>query len=256
MKRFIDNFTKLFSSKTEAQIVIPDFPIKDVEKCIQYTFKNPSLLAEALTHSSYSLGHTIYEDHYERLEFLGDAVLQLVATDFIFEQHPHLNEGTLTKYRTILVNGNFLTSCSTDLGLHNFLRASNAILSRNDREQESIRADIVESVIGAIYIDGSYEDAKNFIHHFILKLKPNYSEDLQTFNYKGQLAEKCQRLGLGTPIYLVSEESGPDHSRIFIMQTQIQDKIIGFGEGFSKKEASQNAANDALKNWNLSFDEF
>jgi len=223
-----------------------------IEKTLGYSFKKPHLLERALTHSSFASQNNIPYS-YERLEFLGDAVLQLVVSDYLFKTHLHLNEGTLTKYRTILVNGSYLSECATRLDLGRWILLSDSSRQNGQRDNDSIMADLVESLIAAIYMDGGFEPAKKWVMKHVIAGKPDYAEELQTFNYKGQLAEKCQRLKLGNPVFEVTKTIGPDHDPFYMIQVTIDGTVVGFGEGRNKKEASQHASEDSLKNWDVFF---
>lgn len=226
-----------------------------LESEIGYRFTNPNLLERALTHASYSAEKDL-PFSYERLEFLGDAVLQLTVSEYLFKQHPHLNEGTLTKYRTILVNGSYLAECARGIGVQSWVRHSTATRGQRSRESDSIMADVVEAIIGALYIDGGLDSASRWIHSEIISRKPNYADELKQFNHKGQLAERCQRLHLGTPEYEITNTTGPDHDRCYTVQVVINGRVAGFGEGHSKKEASQRASEDTLNNWDAIFPEY
>jgi len=223
-----------------------------IQKSLGYVFSQPHLLERALTHSSFASQNNMPYS-YERLEFLGDAVLQLVVSNYLFKTHLHLNEGTLTKYRTILVNGNYLSECATRLELGKWILLSESSRRSGQSDNDSIMADVIESLIAAIYIDGGYDPAARWIKKHVIDGKPDYSAELQSFNYKGQLAEKCQRLKMGTPDFEVTKTTGPDHDPIYMIQVSIDGSVVGFGEGRNKKEASQQASEDTLKNWDVFF---
>lgn len=224
----------------------------NIEKILGYKFLNPHLLERALTHSSFASQNNISYS-YERLEFLGDAVLQLVVSDYLFKTHLHLNEGTLTKYRTILVNGSYLSECANRLDLGRWILISDSSRRGGQRDNDSIMADVIESLIAAIYMDGGYEPAARWVKQHVIAGKPEYAEELQSFNYKGQLAEKCQRLKIGNPVFEVNKTTGPDHDPLYLIQVSIDGTVVGFGEGRNKKEASQHASEDSLKNWDIHF---
>lgn len=246
--------TKIFGPPRPTLTVSPEFQQKRsaIEQTLGYSFKEPHLLEKAITHSSFASQNNI-EYSYERLEFLGDAVLQLVVTDYLFKQHSHLNEGTLTKYRTILVNGAYLAECATRLDLGRWILMSESSKRVGQRDNDSIMADVVESLIAAIYADGGYQEAAKWVRKHIISSKPDYAAELQSFNHKGQLAEKCQRLKLGNPEYEVTKTTGPDHDPLYMIQVSIDGIVVGFGEGRNKKEASQHASEDSLKNWDIHF---
>ncbi|MCF7802474.1 MAG: ribonuclease III [Candidatus Marinimicrobia bacterium] len=224
-----------------------------LQDAIGYRFKNLFLLEKALTHTSYAASQE-RAFSYERLEFLGDAVLELVVSEFLFQKHRDLNEGTLTKYRTILVNTQHLADQARELSLGQWILTAKS-LNYHDKPAISsgILADVMEALIAAIYMDGGLEAATNFVKCFIITDQSTYVDELQSFNYKGQLIERCQRNNMGTPEYEITKTTGPDHEPSYIMQVVINGEVLGFGEGHSKKEASQMAAEDALKNWDTFF---
>ncbi len=227
--------------------------VPKIETAIDYHFQNRFLLEKALTHTSYAVSQERAYS-YERLEFLGDAVLELVVSDYLFQKHTDLNEGTLTKYRTILVNTHHLADRAREVGLGNWVLTAKSLSNHNKPvDSNSILADVMEAVIAAVYMDGGLESATRLIQRFIITDRPTYIDELQSFNYKGQLIERCQRHNLGTPEYEITKTSGPDHEPLYIMQVIINGEVAGFGEGKSKKEASQLAAEDALKNWDALF---
>jgi len=249
-------FSNIFRKKHQGPQISESIAreLSAIEATLGYSFKNPHLLERALTHSSYASQNNI-DYSYERLEFLGDAVLQLIVSDFLFKTHRHLNEGTLTKYRTILVNGSYLAECANRLDLGRWIRMSKSSRRGGQRDNDSIMADVSESLIAAIYLDGGYAPATAWVMNHVIAEKPDYADELQSFNHKGQLAEKCQRLKLGNPGYEVTKTTGPDHDPLYLIQVSINGKVVGFGEGHNKKEASQNASADTLKNWDIHFKE-
>lgn len=245
---------KLFRKKDSTPGVSDHFAknLSAIENTLGYSFSKPHLLERALTHSSFASQNNIRYS-YERLEFLGDAVLQLVVSDYLFKTHLHLNEGTLTKYRTILVNGNYLSECALRLDLGKWILLSDSSRRSGQRDNDSIMADVIESLIAAIYLDGGYESALSWVKKHVIAGKADYASELQSFNYKGQLAEKCQRLKMGNPAFEVTKTTGPDHDPIYMIQVSIDGTVVGFGEGRNKKEASQEASEDTLKNWDVFF---
>ena len=249
------NFLGKFFRKTPQKVKVSKALSKNlpsIQKTLGYTFKEPHLLERALTHSSFASQNNI-QYSYERLEFLGDAVLQLVGSDYLFKTHLHLNEGTLTKYRTILVNGGYLAECAAKLDLSGWILLSDSSRHSGQRDNDSIMADVVESLIAAIYMDGGFPAASRFVMKHVIDEKPDYAAELQSFNFKGQLAEKCQRLKMGNPDFEVTKTTGPDHDPLYMIQVSIDGTIVGFGEGRNKKEASQHASEDTLKNWDVFF---
>jgi ribonuclease III len=224
--------------------------LQELIKALKIKFKNPELLKTALVHRSYINEHPDWPtDHNERLEFLGDAVLELVVTD-----HLYLNfsnpEGELTNWRAALVRGLTLKDVAEQLGLGEYLYLSRGEEQSGGRSRELILANTVESLIGAIYLDRGYPIAKKFIEKYIIVKLP---EILQTKAYqdaKSHLQELSQDKFGVTPIYELISESGPDHAKQFLMAVLIESQEWGRGQGTSKQHAEQEAAADALTRWN------
>ena len=218
--------------------------INELEDIIGYKFKDIELLYTAITHSSYSFEHKIsVSQNYERTEFLGDAVLELVSSDFLFFNHKDLPEGKLTRMRASMVCESTLAICAKEIGLNDFIRLGKGEEKTGGRERNSIVSDVCEAVIGAIYLDGGYDEAKKFIYRFIL----NDIENKQLFvDSKTILQELCQEKYGHTPVYEIAGESGPDHDKRFICNAIINDEVYANGEGSSKKSAEQVAAFNAL----------
>jgi len=226
----------------------------ELQTAIGYQFSDLFLLEKALTHTSYAASQERAYS-YERLEFLGDAVLELVVSSYLFQKHADLNEGTLTKFRTMLVNTLHLADRGKDLQIGKWILTAKSVSNSTQIiTSNSILADVMESLIAAIYMDGGLAAATQFIQRFVITDHPTYIDELQSFNFKGQLIERCQRDNLGTPEYEITKTTGPDHEPSYIMQVVVNGDVVGFGEGRSKKEASQLAAEDALKNWDALFD--
>lgn len=219
-------------------------PLEELEEKIRYHFKRKELLQEATTHSSYSNERKINKtDNYERLEFLGDAVLELTTSEFLFQKVPKLPEGKMTKTRASLVCEQSLAYCARDLGLGDYIRFGKGEESTGGRNRDSIIADVVEAVIGAIYVDSGFEEAKKFIYRFVL----SDLEDKQLFyDAKTILQEYVQQNGKGTLHYEVISESGPEHDKSFMVEVRMDEIKIGEGSGRTKKAAQQQAAYQAL----------
>lgn len=216
---------------------------KQLQERLSYTFQDPSLLDHALLHRSYAAETPSGEDN-ERLEFLGDAVLQLVVTDHIFACFPDLREGTMAKVRAACVNRDGLAAVARSLNLGPFLSLGRGEEASGGRDKSSILADSMEAVIAAVYIDGGIEAARNVV----LELwRPMISERAAApgkRDYKTRLQEELAARGL-RPRYRVTE-SGPDHSKLFAAELEVDGDKAGSGEGRSKKEAEQAAAAEAL----------
>ena len=207
---------------------------------IGYTFRNPDYLTLALTHSSYSNEHKSQKkENNERLEYLGDAVLELTVTDYLFHTYPNKKEGELTKIRSSLVCERTLSGCARDISLGAALRLSKGEHQTGGRERDSILSDAFEAVIGAIYLDGGFEQARAFIHRFLLT---DVEEKTLFYDAKTILQEIVQAETKEKLSYHLIKEEGPDHCKEFTVETWIGDKPAAVGTGKTKKAAEQMAA--------------
>lgn len=215
------------------------------EKRLGHRFKRLDLLELALTHRSWANEQGIPE-HYERLEFLGDAVLGMVAADWLYANHPELPEGELSKHKAQLVSRDTLAKHARDLDLGEALRIGVGEDRSGGRTKSSLLADSMEAVFGAIYLDGGLEAARKAI---LSMLKEGYIERArQAVNdAKTQLQEASQALGWDLPEYRLIDSIGPDHSKTFVVECWLAGELAGRGEGPSKKMAEQKAAADALE---------
>lgn len=218
--------------------------LASLEEKINYTFKDKMKLRRALTHSSYindqKLDRTM---DYERTEFLGDAVLELVTSEMLFEKYPTKPEGQLTKMRASMVCEKSLAITARDIGLGQYIYFSKGEEKSGGRDRDSIIADVVESIIGAIYLDGGINAAKDFIYNYVLNDIENKS---LFYDCKTTLQEMVQKEKNHVLRYQVVAESGPDHKKMFEVEALLDEKIIGKGIGKSKKDAEQNAAYNAI----------
>jgi ribonuclease-3 len=222
--------------------------MNDVESAVGYSFKDATLLLQALTHRSYvneSRDPTI--QHNERLEFLGDAVLELVVTDFLYTAYPDKTEGILTSYRAALVNTDALLVVAKMLNLQTFVRLSRGEAQGNKRARHSIIADVVEAIIGALYLDGGYVASKEFIEKCMLNRIDEIISTGSWIDAKSRLQELAQEHLSITPAYVLLSEEGPDHEKIFTMAVKFHDQTVAKGKGSSKQEAEQNAARIAIE---------
>lgn len=215
-----------------------------LEERIGYRFRNPVFLKQALTHSSFANEQKINRlGDYERLEFLGDAVLELVSSEFLFKEHPKVPEGELTKMRASMVCEPALAFCAGDLELGKFILLGKGEEGTGGRNRDSIISDVMEALIGAIYLDGGMEPAKAFINRFILS-------DLENkrlfYDSKSNLQELIQGKLKKEFHYELLEESGPEHDKLFIVELFMEEESLGKGSGRSKKAAEQQAAYKAL----------
>ena len=220
--------------------------LKELEKRIGYKFQDFSLLKHALMHSSYTNEkHLPKYQCNERLEFLGDAVLELVSSEFLFLENPKEPEGKLTKTRASMVCEPSLAFCARDIELGSYLLLGKGEEATGGRTRESVTSDAMEALIGAIYLDGGFANAKEFIHRFILK-------DLENkklfFDSKTILQEIVQANFKEVISYHLIGEEGPDHNKIFEVEARIGGKAWGRGKGSSKKSAEQQAAYEAILN--------
>jgi ribonuclease III len=221
--------------------------LKGVQMLIGYHFRDPSLLRLGLTHRSFA--RATYQDlpSNERLEFLGDSVLGLIISDQLYRDHPEEGEGNLTKTKAMLVNETTLSSVSRELGLNAHIRLSPEEERSGGRERASIISDAFESVIGAVFLDGGLDAARDVVLRLIYTRKHRIVSDTSQRNYKGDLLEMVQARGQGVPRYDVISEEGPDHEKTFHVIVSIGGQRLGEGMGLSKKEAEQKAAGQALE---------
>lgn len=212
------------------------------------TFKNTDLLHTALTHrSALNEGVSNSQVSNERLEFLGDAVLELITTEFLFEKMPEEPEGTLTAFRSALVKTTTLAELALELGLEKALLISKGEEATGGRSNESLLADTVEAIIGALYLDQGHDAVAKFLHkHLFTKFDVIRDQKLYK-DPKSVLQEEVQALGLPTPTYTVLSEIGPDHDKEFTVQVLVGDTPQGVGTGKSKQLAQQAAADQALE---------
>ena len=222
--------------------------ISELENAIGIKFKNKDLLLEALTHRSYLNENKDWRvNHNERMEFLGDAVLELVVTEFLFKNYPN-PEGEMTNWRAALVNANMLSQITNEFSLDKYVSLSRGEAKDTGRARQYISANAVEALIGAIYLDQGYKKSGEFIEHFVLGKLPQIIEKKLYRDAKSFFQEQAQeRVGI-TPTYEVLEEWGPDHARNFKVGAFLEKEMAGEGEGPSKQEAQQLAAENALKN--------
>ena len=221
---------------------------KKFEANIGYTFKNKEILAEALTHSSYANEHknNKFKDN-ERLEFLGDAILDLVVSDFLYRKHEDLPEGDLSKLRASIVCEAFLIMAAKEINLGEFMLLGKGEEMTGGRERTSVLADAFEAVIGAIYLDSGLDDAKDFINQFIISFMESLSSNKKIEDYKTNLQEKIQKISKKPLSYAVLREEGPDHDKYFVVEVKHDGQVLGQGSGKTKKEAEQKAAYEALQ---------
>ncbi len=222
--------------------------IQNLENEIGYVFNDRELLMQALTHSSYVNDRKMDKNLCnERLEFLGDAILEMTSSEFLYSEYPEKDEGELTKLRASLVSETPLAAVAGEIGLGEYLYLGHGEERTGGRTRYSVTSDAVEAVIGAIYIDGGIEPARAFVRKYIL----NDIENKKLFHdSKTVLQEIVQKYHRGTLNYRLVKEEGPDHDKNYGMNALIDEKIIGYGEGRTKKAAEQQAAYSAIKSLN------
>lgn len=227
--------------------------LSKLEKIINARFKDKNILTEAITHRSYLNEHPEFKlDHNERLEFLGDAVLELVVTEHLYQKYPN-PEGELTNWRASLVNGVNLAQIAKKMELEQFIRMSRGeSKDGNSKARQYILANAMEAVIGAIYLDQGIKEAKKFIEKNILTGLEEIIENKLYIDPKSRFQEKAQEISGITPNYKVLESAGPDHNKTFRVGVFLDKELIADGNGSSKQEAQIEAARKALKKkkWN------
>lgn len=220
-----------------------------LEKKLGVAFKDINILKNALVHRSYINEHKNFElDQNERLEFLGDAVLELVVTDYLYHHYPDQAEGVLTNWRSSLVNARELAERAEDLGVYDFMYLSRGEMQdTNQKARNYILANAYEALIGAIYLDQGYKIAAKFIKENLITHLANIIKEKSYIDAKSYFQEKAQETMAITPRYKVLSESGPDHHKKFIIGVYLDKDLIAKGEGYSKQEAQVTAAQAALK---------
>lgn len=218
----------------------------EMEEKIGVQFQDQSLLDQVFVHRSY-LNESEANESNERLEFLGDAVLELVVTDHLYHTFPNEDEGTLTNYRSALVRGANLAKVAKELELGSHLYLSRGEEASGGRDKHYILANTVEALIGALYLDQGYEVSKKFIHEWIIVTLDDIIKEGLYLDAKTHFQEKAQEILGTTPHYTVLKEEGPDHAKVFTVGAYIGEEELGEGTGGNKQEAEQNAARAALK---------
>lgn len=225
---------------------MPDFG--QFEKTIEITFKDKGLLRQAFVHRSYiNENKDAGFGHNERLEFLGDAVLELVITDYLYKKYPEKTEGDMTSYRSALVNATTLATVASKLNMNNFLMLSRGEAKDTGRARQVILANTIEALIGAMYLDQGYDSAKDFIYKNISPLIETVLAEKSWIDAKSLFQERAQDIDGSTPLYKTLKETGPDHDKKFTVGVFIKEKMVATGDGKSKQDAEQEAAKKALE---------
>lgn len=236
---------KIYNS-TEIPTSFPAEKLKSLEKIIGSHIGDKSFYIEALIHRSFLEENQQINLSNERLEFLGDSVLNLIIGEYLFNKFPDEEEGFLTKVRAKLVNRNALSNVAEQLMLSDLLVLSSTVPKSVAHSSKSMLSDALEALIGALYLDKGLEACQMFIKKNIIEPSLRSGEHLKDENYKSQLLEFAQANKLDIPIYHIISEEGPHHDKLFNAEVKVDGKVLGEGQGKSKKEAEQNAAKAAL----------
>ena len=220
----------------------------DLENSLGYEFRKPELLAHALVHRSWLSGKEMpYWENNERLEFLGDSILNMLVTEYLYKTYPHLPEGDLSKMKSIVVSGQALTKIARSWNLGEYLRVGKGEARNGGRNRDSLLEDAFEAILGAIYLDSDIRQCRKFLERHIF---PNIQEVVSEeyfINYKSALLEYMQARGLTPPDYELISETGPEHCKEFEMSLVFRGEEYGRGKGSSKKKAEQEVARKALE---------
>lgn len=223
-----------------------------LEKKLGFKFDNKDLLTQAFTHRSYINENPNFNlSHNERLEFLGDAVMELIVTEYLYKEFPEKAEGDLTNWRAALVNAKMLTSVAEELGFNEYLLLSKGETKEVGKARAYILANAWEALVGALYLDQGFETTAIFIEKYLLTKLSDIIKDGSYKDSKSKFQEKSQEKVSITPNYKVIKETGPDHEKIFVVGVYLGSELIAEGQGSSKQEAEEAAAELALgvKNW-------
>lgn len=242
--------TPVFYSKNiQVDKLKSDDLTRDLQKKLSYNFKNIDLLIEALTHKSYANENPELDlKDNERLEFLGDAVLDLSISAYLIESFLHFQEGELSKLKSMIVSEPSLSRIASELDLGGYLFLGRGEEQTGGRKKESLLANALEAIIAAIYLDGGLQAADGFVRMVFAADIQQIAREGVSLDYKTDLQEYCQAHGLTLPVYRISKETGPDHKKTFEVELLISGEVLGTGGGRNKKDAEQKAAKEALKN--------
>jgi ribonuclease-3 len=221
-------------------------PAAEIQERIHYSFRDEELLTRALTHKSFANENRLAH-HNERMEFLGDAVLNLVVSEYLMETCPEMSEGDLSRLRAAVVSEPSLAAVSRGIGLGEFLLLGKGEEQTGGRNKDSLLADSLEALIASVYLDAGQEEARSFVLAFFEEKIRTTCSARATLDYKTELQELCQERLKILPEYRVVSETGPDHQKLFEVELSIRGEVLGRGAGRSKKEAEQRAAKEALE---------
>lgn len=246
--RLLHRVLRRKNSPQHQQVVTPSQDFTELQRRIRYSFRDPSLLDIAMIHRSFlhcedSNGRV----SNERLEFLGDAVLNLVVSEHLYRAFPTKQEGELTQIKSLIVSRSVIAEKARELQLGCFLTLSPGEEQSGGRTRISILSDGFEALLGAMYLDGGKKVVTDFLRHHVLNDIDRIISDEEHTNYKSFLLEYCQGVGKGQPLYSISQETGPDHEKEFTVVVKIEGRTKGSGVGRNKREAEQRAAKEALE---------
>lgn len=245
----LSRLVKKFRAKRSEKILnsfLSEDRISELEAKLGCSITNKNLFIQALIHRSYleEIKEPIISN--ERLEFLGDAVLNLLVADYLYKHFPENDEGFLTKVRARIVNRKVLADAAEALNLIDFIIVGKNLFQTFKNGSKTVLSDAVEAIIGAIYLDSGFEEANKFVNRILIKPITKKDDFLQDENYKSQLLEFTQSKRMGNPVYYVVNEEGPQHNRTFTIKVLIGDVEYGTGQGKNKKSAEQDAAKAAM----------
>ena len=249
LSRFLDLFRpqKKNLKPQNNHISFPAEKFTRLEKILGTSISDKNIYLEAFVHRSFLEENEQFESSNERLEYLGDSVLNLVIGEFLFNRFPKEEEGFLTKVRAKMVNRNALSSVAEEINIADFMILSSNIPKTVTLNSKSIQSDALEALIGALYLDKGIEPCRNFILKNVVEPMLKEGDYLVDENFKSQLLELAQANKLANPVYQIINEAGPHHDKTFTVEVRIDDKVFGKGVGKSKKEAEQFAAKKALE---------
>jgi len=254
LNRILETITNIIKNSVQNhnQETNSEDSISDLENKISYHFNDKKIILQALKHRSFlsiSGEQRLYSN--ERLELLGDSVIGLIVTEYLYKHFPEKEEGDLTSMKSLIVSRKVLAEIANDLNLGKYIFINEAEEKAGGRNRPSIVADALEALTGAVYIDGGLEQAVGFVKKFVLAHLNSILNEEQNQNFKSILLEYSQSKCYGLPCYFVKNEEGPDHNKSFTIEVKINDKILGIGTGNSKKKAEQMAAKNALEKLSL-----
>lgn len=251
LRKLIPHVRRRLKEEDDVLAAIASIDFKKFQDSIDYEIINKRIFINALTHRSFLKSKNVNGLKFtsnERLEYLGDAILDSIVAEYLYKNFPMSEEGDLTKFRSVLVNQRFLAERAKDTMLQQYLLAAPTALKSIDDGYDTILSDAYESLIGAIFLDRGYEAAKEFLNNQIFKkLDVKWLNQFDE-NFKSKLLEYCQANTDFVPEYRVIEQEGPEHNKLFTVEVSINERALGIGKGRTKKQAEQEAASNALKN--------